>query len=79
MVSNPNIGNVHRGMRKLDSVIVEDLYLNETASIAPKDIQSEIIFSPACSYLEREGTMTNSMAHERSRTARRLQAERSAD
>ncbi|MBQ6297703.1 MAG: formate dehydrogenase-N subunit alpha [Selenomonadaceae bacterium] len=73
MVSNPNIGNVHRGMRKLDSVIVEDLYLNETASfwerpdspegdpIDPKDIQTEVIFLPACSYLEREGTMTNSM------------------
>ena len=73
MVSNPNIGNVHRGMRKLDSVIVEDLYLNETASfwerpdspegdpIKPEEIQTEVIFLPACSYLEREGTMTNSM------------------
>ena len=73
MVSNPNLGNVHRGLRKLDSVIVQDLYLNETASfwerpdspegdpIKPEDIQTEVIFLPACSYLEREGTMTNSM------------------
>ena len=73
MVSNPNLGNVHRGLRKLDTVIVEDLYLNETASfwerpdspegdpISPQDIQTEVIFLPACSYLEREGTMTNSM------------------
>lgn len=73
MVSNPNLGNVHRGLRKLDTVIVEDLYLNETASfwerpdspegdpIDAKDIQTEVIFLPACSYLEREGTMTNSM------------------
>ena len=28
---------------------------------APKDIQTEVIFLPACSYLEREGTMINSM------------------
>lgn len=73
MVSNPNLGNVHRRLRKLDSVIVQDLYLNETASfwerpdspegdpIKPEDIQTEVIFLPACSYLEREGTMTNSM------------------
>ena len=73
MVSNPNLGNVHRGLLKLDTVIVEDLYLNETASfwerpdspegdpIKPEDIQTEVIFLPACSYLERKGTMTNSM------------------
>jgi len=69
MVSNPNLGNVHRGLRKLDMVIVEDLYLNETASfwecpdspegdpIKPEDIQTEVIFLPACSYLEREGNV----------------------
>ena len=69
MVSNPNLGNVHRGLRKLDTVIVEDLYLNETASlwerpdspegdpIKPEDIQTEVIFLPACSYLEREGNV----------------------
>ena len=66
MVSNPNLGNVHRGLRKLDTVIVEDLYINETAAfwerpdspeghpIKPEDIQTEVIFLPACSYLALE-------------------------
>ena len=75
MVSNPNLGMVHRGMCHLDTVIYQDLYLNETAEfwkrpdnpegskefLKPADIQTEVIFLPACSYLEREGTMTNSM------------------
>lgn len=59
IVSNPNLGNVHRGLRKLDSVIVEDLYLNETACfwerpdspegdpVKPEDIQTEVIFLPS--------------------------------
>ncbi|MBR1580002.1 MAG: formate dehydrogenase-N subunit alpha [Selenomonadaceae bacterium] len=73
-VSNPNLGMVHRGLCKLDTLIVEDPYVNETAEFwnrpdnpegseprPPSEIKTEVIFMPACSYLERCGTMSNSM------------------
>ena len=66
-VSNPNLENVFRGLCKLDTLIYQDLYFNETSSFwerpgaKPADIKTEVIFLPACSYLEREGTMSNSM------------------
>ncbi|MBR1396100.1 MAG: formate dehydrogenase-N subunit alpha [Selenomonadaceae bacterium] len=74
-VSNPNLGMVHRGLASLDTLIYQDVYINETAEfwnrpdnpdgadvfLKPADINTEVIFLPACSYLEREGTMSNSM------------------
>ena len=66
-VTNANAGLVHDGMCKMDTVIAQDIFINETAEFwnrpgdNPKDIQTEVIFLPACSYLERRGTMTNSM------------------
>ena len=58
---------VHDGLCKMDSLIVQDIFINETAEFwnrpgdNPADIQTEVIFLPACSYLEREGSITNSM------------------
>lgn len=66
-VTNANAGLVHDGLCKMDSLIVQDIFINETAefwnrpSDNPADIQTEVIFLPACSYLEREGSITNSM------------------
>lgn len=66
-VTNANAGMVHDGMCKMDTVIAQDIFINETAEFwnrpgdNPKDIQTEVIFLPACSYLERRGTITNSM------------------
>ena len=67
MVSNPNLGNVHRSLRSLDTVIVQDLFVNKTAAFwqrpdnpegstegyKTEDINTEVIFLPACSYLAR--------------------------
>ena len=66
-VTDANAGVVHDGMCKMDTVIAQDVFINETAEFwnrpgdNPKDIQTEVIFLPACSYLERRGTITNSM------------------
>lgn len=66
-VTNANAGLVHDGLCKMDSLVVQDIFVNETAEFwnrpgdNPADIQTEVIFLPACSYLEREGSITNSM------------------
>ena len=66
-VSNANAGMVHDGLANIDTLISQDVFINETAEFwnrpgdDPKKINTEVIFLPACSYLEREGTMTNSM------------------
>lgn len=66
-VTNANAGLVHDGLAKMDSLIVQDIFVNETAEFwnrpgdNPADIQTEVIYLPACSYLEREGSITNSM------------------
>lgn len=66
-VTNANAGLVHDGLCKMDSLIAQDIFVNETAEFwnrpgdDPSQIQTEVIFLPACSYLEREGSITNSM------------------
>lgn len=66
-VTNANAGMVHDGLCRMDSLIAQDIFVNETAEFwnrpgdNPADIQTEVIFLPACSYLEREGSITNSM------------------
>lgn len=67
MMSNANLNLTHKGLCNLDSLIVQDVFVNETAAFwerpgaDPAAINTEVIFMPACSYLEREGTMINSM------------------
>ena len=65
-VSNANLTMINAGLKSLDSLIVQDVFINETAAFwerpgdNPADIKTEVIFLPAASYLERCGTMTNS-------------------
>ncbi|MNI00524.1 Assimilatory nitrate reductase catalytic subunit [compost metagenome] len=52
IVSNPNADFVEEGLRKLDFLVVADMFLSETARMADLVI-------PVSSYLENEGTLTN--------------------
>jgi formate dehydrogenase major subunit len=50
--SDPNITHVHAALRSLDTLVVQDLFLNETAKFAH-------VFFPGTSFLEKDGTFTN--------------------
>jgi formate dehydrogenase major subunit len=50
--SDPNTHHVQSAMEKMECVIVQDLFLNETARFAH-------IFLPGSSFLEKNGTFTN--------------------
>ncbi len=50
--SDPNTQHVESALRALDCLIVQDLFLNETARFAH-------VFLPGCSFLEKDGTFTN--------------------
>ncbi|MHB8813493.1 MAG: formate dehydrogenase subunit alpha, partial [Steroidobacteraceae bacterium] len=50
--SDPNTHHVTRAMEALECVIVQDLFLNETAKFAH-------VFLPGSSFLEKDGTFTN--------------------
>ena len=50
--SDPNIKHVTAGLAAMECVIVQDLFLNETASYAH-------VFLPGSSFLEKDGTFTN--------------------
>ncbi|MGE0665121.1 MAG: formate dehydrogenase subunit alpha [Sphingomonadales bacterium] len=50
--SEPNTQNVYDALRAMDCVVVQDLFLNETASLAQ-------VFLPGTSFLEKDGTFTN--------------------
>lgn len=50
--SDPNTQHVEKALRSLDCLIVQDLFLNETAKFAH-------IFLPGASFLEKDGTYTN--------------------
>lgn len=51
MVSDPDIGHVKKGLEKLDFLVVQDIFLSETAELAD-------IVLPSASYAEKEGTLT---------------------
>ncbi len=70
MGQNPAAGGVNAGfhraaMEKLDWMVVRDLYEIETAAywkrpgIDPTKIPTEVIFLPAASHVEKEGSFTN--------------------
>ncbi|MDU8928205.1 formate dehydrogenase subunit alpha [Alisedimentitalea sp. MJ-SS2] len=63
MGSSPDIAEVEEGFRKLDFLVVQDLFLSETAALA------DVVF-PAASFAEKDGTFTN--------TERRVQLLRKA-
>ncbi len=50
--SDPNIKHVHAALRAMECVIVQDIFLNETAKFAH-------VFLPGASFLEKTGTFTN--------------------
>ncbi len=50
--SDPNTRHVTAGLRAMECVVVQDLFLNETASFAH-------VFLPGSSFLEKDGTFTN--------------------
>lgn len=50
--SDPNTQHVHSALNALDCVVVQDLFLNETAAFAH-------VFLPGTSFLEKDGTFTN--------------------
>jgi formate dehydrogenase major subunit len=50
--SDPNIQHVIGGLRNMECVVVQDLFLNETANFAH-------VFLPGSSFLEKDGTFTN--------------------
>ena len=50
--SDPNTKHVEAALRSLDVLIVQDLFLNETARFAH-------VFFPGTSFLEKDGTFTN--------------------
>ncbi|PPD04225.1 MAG: formate dehydrogenase subunit alpha [Methylobacter sp.] len=50
--SDPDTQHVHHALRSMECVIVQDLFLNETAKFAH-------VFFPGASFLEKNGTFTN--------------------
>ncbi len=52
MLSDPNLTHVEESLRKLDLLIVQDIFLNETAQLAH-------VVLPAAASLEKDGTFTN--------------------
>ncbi len=50
--SDPNTQHVTAALRAMECVVVQDLFLNETASFAH-------VFLPGASFLEKDGTFTN--------------------
>jgi formate dehydrogenase alpha subunit len=61
LLSDADVGHVERGLRALEFLVVEDIFLTETAKLA------HVVF-PALSFAERDGTYTN--------TERRVQPSR---
>jgi formate dehydrogenase major subunit len=50
--SDPNIKHVEKALRNMDCLIVQDIFLNETAKFAH-------VFLPGATFLEKDGTFTN--------------------
>ena len=51
-LSDPNINKVRKALAALDFLVVQDIFLTETAEFAD-------VILPASSYLEKDGTYTN--------------------
>ena len=63
MMSDPDINHVKEALEKIDFVVVQDIFLTETAELAD-------VILPAASFAEKDGTFTN--------TERRIQRVRKA-
>src|SRR5690606_35958289 len=51
-ISDPNVTKVREGLSRLDFLVVQDIFLTETAEVAD-------VILPASSYMEKQGTFTN--------------------
>jgi len=67
LVSSPNSRSVHEALKKLDWLVVIDLWETETAAFwkseagaSPAGITTEVFFLPAAHPLEKEGSVCNS-------------------
>jgi len=65
--SDPNVRHVAAGLAAMECVVVQDLFLNETASYAH-------VFLPGSTFLEKDGTYTN--AERRIQPVRKVMAPR---
>jgi len=63
MLSDPNLHHAAESLKKLDFILVQDIFLTETAQIAD-------VVLPACAFAEKTGTFSN--------TERRVQLSRAA-
>ena len=52
MGSSPDVNHVEKALKQLEFLVVQDMFLNETAQLA------DVVF-PACSFAEKHGTFTN--------------------
>jgi predicted molibdopterin-dependent oxidoreductase YjgC len=52
MLSDPDLNHVREALESLDFLVVQDIFLSETAELAD-------VVLPACSFAEKEGTFTN--------------------
>jgi predicted molibdopterin-dependent oxidoreductase YjgC len=52
MISDPDTGHVREALKSLDLLVVQDIFMTETAQLAH-------VVLPACSFAEKEGTFTN--------------------
>jgi len=52
MISDPDIGRVRKSLQGLDFLVVQDIFMNETAQFAH-------VVLPAASFAEKDGTFTN--------------------
>jgi formate dehydrogenase alpha subunit len=53
LLAEPDLHHVDKAFRQLDCLIVQDLFMNETAELAH-------VFLPAAAFAEKDGTFTNS-------------------
>ncbi|OEF95918.1 formate dehydrogenase-N subunit alpha [Desulfuribacillus alkaliarsenatis] len=66
MVTSPNLKLVHEALSKMEMLVCADLFMTETAAfwekpgVDPSTIDTEVIFLPAQSFLEKEGSLSNS-------------------
>ena len=52
MVSDPDLGHVKQALENLDFLVVQDIFLTETAQLAD-------VVLPVASFAEKQGTFTN--------------------
>jgi len=52
LLSDPDVNHVRKALKKLDFLVVQDIFLTETAELAD-------VVLPACGFAEKDGTFTN--------------------